>query len=133
MTAKEYLKQLRYIDTIIDSKLDTVYKLDALAKKCTSSFSDEPRSTNGVTREDIIIKKIMLEQEINQSIDELIDLKQEIIRKIESMDRDIYQVILLEIYVVGRKMEEIAVSLHYDYRSIKRLHGAALQEFSKIM
>ena len=46
MNAKEYLKQAFYLDKRINSKLEQVESLNALATKATSTLSDMPKSPN---------------------------------------------------------------------------------------
>ena len=80
MTAKEYLSQARYLDGRINSKIQQVSVLNALATKCTSTLSDMPKSAtpNHSSLEETICKIIDLENEINRDIDRLVDLKREI-------------------------------------------------------
>ena len=82
MNAKEYLKQAFYLDKRINSKLEQVESLNALATKATSTLSDMPKSPNrGSSKlEDTIVKIIDLQEEINRDIDKLVDLKK---RKVE--------------------------------------------------
>lgn len=79
MNAKEYLKQAFYLDKRINSKLEQVESLNALATKATSTLSDMPKSPNrGSSKlEDTIVKIIDLQEEINRDIDKLVDLKSE--------------------------------------------------------
>ena len=88
MTAKEYLSQAHRIDQRINSKLEQVKSLRALAEKATSTLSDTKVSgTNNVTRmQDIITKMVDLEAEINADIDTLVDLKREISTAIKQVD-----------------------------------------------
>ena len=80
MTAKEYLSQAYRIDQRINSKLEQVSSLRELSTKATATFSDVPPSgTRNVHRlEDVILKIVSLEEEINHEIDRLVDLKREI-------------------------------------------------------
>ena len=62
MTAKQYLKQARYLDERINTKIAQVSSLHDLATKATSTLSDMPGSPTRNTHrmEDIIIKILML-------------------------------------------------------------------------
>src|SRR3712207_7857958 len=87
MTAKEYLAQAYRIDQRINSKLEQIVSLRALATKATSTLSDTPPSgtRNMHSMEYTIAKMVDLENEINEDIDTLVDLKREfvfIIKKI---------------------------------------------------
>ena len=87
MNAKEYLKQAFYLDKRINSKLEQVESLNALATKATSTLSYMPKSANRGTSklEDTIIKIVELQEEINKDIDKLVDLKKEIANSIYSL------------------------------------------------
>lgn len=131
MTTKEYLRQLKTINHRIDNKVEAAMRLRSLAEKCTSTMSNEPRGTDFRGKDDIIVKAIMLEQEINQDIDGLIDLKAEIIRKIDLIQDDAYKILLTERYILGKTWEQIAVDMNYTFQHIHRLHGQALLEYGK--
>lgn len=80
MTAKEYLGQAYRIDQRINSKMEQIASLNLLAQKATTVFNDMPgNSTRNIHRmEDVIIKIVDMESEINADIDKLVDLKKEI-------------------------------------------------------
>ena len=87
MTAKEYLGQAYRLDQRINSKLEQVMSLRDLATKATSTLSDvAPSGTRNVHRmEDIIVKIVDLENEINRDIDNLVDLKREMVSVIKAV------------------------------------------------
>lgn len=130
MTAKEYLSQAHRIDKRINSKLEQVKSLRSLAEKATSTLSNTPASsTRNVSRmEDVIVKMVDLEAEINADIDALVDLKREIITIIKSLDNAEYQTLLELRYLCFMRWETIAVELSYSSQHMFRLHDAALKE-----
>lgn len=81
MAVKEYLTQAYRIDQRINSKLEQVASLRDLAKKATATLSDVPHNPNKDTHsmENIIVKIIDLENEINKDIDQLVDLKRDVV------------------------------------------------------
>ena len=85
MKAKEYLSQAYRLDQRIDAKIEQVMSSRNLAAKATSTLSDiAPSGTRNVHRmEDIIMKIIDLENEVNADIDSLVALKHEITRIIK--------------------------------------------------
>ena len=91
MTAKEYFSQAYQIDVRINSKMEQVASLRDMATKATQTLSDMPGSaTRNVHRmEDIIVKIVDLENEINADIDKLVDLKRSIIDIIRQVDDSI--------------------------------------------
>ena len=86
MIAKEYLMQVNKIDKDIDLKLEQLDSLYALATKATTVLSDMPKScAGGESRmENTIVKIVDLENEINDEIDHLVDLKKQICDMIRS-------------------------------------------------
>ena len=130
MTAKEYLGQAYRLDQRIDAKLEQVSNLRALATKATATISDMPRSSspNLQHMESTILKIIDLEQEINEDIDRLVDLKKEITAAIKAVTVPEYQMVLELRYLFYKRWEEIAVSMNYTTANVFLLHGKALRE-----
>ena len=129
MTAKEYLWQARLIDRRIDSKLEQMMKLRESATKATMTLSDMPRSDtpNLQPMESTIINIIDLENEINQDIDRLVDLKREA-RDVISALPDPEQQLILELrYLCYKSWDDIADAMGYSSSNIYRLHGLALK------
>lgn len=133
MTTKEYLKQARYLDLSIDAKLEQVASLHDLATKATLVISDMPgNSTRNTHRmEDTIIKMLMLENEINGDIDKLVDLKNEIQAKINSVEDDECRILLEKRYLNYESWEDIAKDMGYGLQNIYKIHTKALKKISK--
>jgi len=134
MTAKEYLGQAYRIDQRINSKLEQVQSLRALATKATSTLTElPPNGTRNVhSMEDIIAKIIGLEAEINRDIDQLVDTKREIIAVIKRIPSPEHQTLLELRYISCKTWEEISTTMYYSVRNIHILHGSALREVEKI-
>lgn len=128
MTAKEYLGQAYRLDQRINSKIEQVENLNMLATKCTTTISDMPKNPNrgGSRMEDAIVKIIDLQEEINSDIDELIDLKAEIVGTIKSVKHTEYQTLLELRYLCFYTWEQIAVTMNYGIDNIFKLHRKAL-------
>jgi len=135
MTAKEYLSQTVVINHRIDSKLEQAVELRNLAMKVTISFGeDRVQSTKKQSpMEDIMVKLIDLEEEVNADIDELIRLKAEILETISGVEDINQQVILEKRYIAGKTWEDIARETGYDRSTIYRNHGKALKEIEAII
>ena len=135
MTAKEYLNQAFTLDNRINGKLEQVSALHALATKATQTLSDMPPSgTRNVQRmEDIICKIIWLEDSINDDIDQLVDLKREIMTMVKGIDSTVYQTLLEQRYLGCKTWKQIAADLGYELRWMHRLHTQALQEVEKLL
>ena len=130
MTAKEYLGQAYRLDQRINSKLEQVMSLRDLTTKATATMSDMPGggSRNVYRMQDIIGKIIDLEDEINQDIDALVDLKREMVATIKAVADPECQTLLELRYLCFKTWEQIAVDLQYSTRNIYKLHDRAIKE-----
>lgn len=129
MNAKEYLSQAMHIDQRINSKLEQVMKLRDAATKATATLSDMPRpdSPNIQSMESTICKIVDLEQEINEDIDRLVDLKAEARRVIQLITNPDQQLILELRYLCYKPWTEIMTEIGYSEATLYRLHGEALK------
>ena len=80
--------------------------------------------------EDAIIKIIDLENEINQDMMKLVELKKDIIRRIKAVESAELQTILELRYLSYMRWEEIAIELGYGIDNVFRLHRNALDEIT---
>lgn len=135
MNVKEYLEQAKYLDMRINSKIEQLSTLNDLATKCTVTLSDMPRNPNKGTlnMEDTIVKIIDLQEEINRDIDQLVDLKREIMVVIKKISNVEYQTILENRYLSFMSWEQIAVEMKYSIQQIYRLRDRAHKVVEKIV
>lgn len=131
MTAKQYLSQAIRMDERINSKIRQLDELNSLATKCTPTLTGMPKNPSGSASrmEDTIVKIIMLQDEINKSIDELVDLKARITRAIDAMKNPEEQLLLRYRYFDNASWEDISMMLSVSVRTAHRIHGSALQNF----
>jgi DNA-directed RNA polymerase specialized sigma subunit len=129
MTKKEYLAQAYRLDQRINSKLAQVTALNDLATKCTSTLTDMPRNpSRGIsTMADAVEKIVDLQTEINRDIDDLVDLKRDIVRAIKTVVNTEYQTILELRYLCFKTWEQIAVDMGYNVRHVYRIHDEAVE------
>lgn len=127
--ARTYLEQAYRIDQRINSKIEQEASLHNLATKANSTQTDMPGSpSRNIHRmEDIIVKIVDLENEINQDIDMLVDLKTEIMQVIKKVDDLELQTLLEQRYLNFRTWEQIAVDMGYNVRHLYRMHDKALK------
>ena len=83
--------------------------------------------------EDIICKIVDLENGVNEDIDNLVDLKADIIAIIKAVDHPAYQMLLELRYLCFKTWEQIAAEMGYELRWLHRLHGKALGEVEKLL
>lgn len=129
MTAKEYLGQAYRLDQRINSKLEQVLSLRELTTKATATMSDMPGggSRNVYKMQDIIGKIVDLESEINADIDQLVDLKREMVAVIKAVADPEYQTLLELRFLCFKTWEQIAVDMNYSIQHIYRLRDRALK------
>ncbi len=134
MKIKEYLGQAYRIDHRINSKLDQISALHDLATKASSTVNDMPGSPNRNIHkmEDVIVKIIDLENEVNKDIDTLVDLKMAIMHLIKLVDNGEYQIILEQRYLCFKTWEQISVDLGYSIQHTFRLHDKALKALGAV-
>jgi len=132
---KEYVNQVYRIDQRINAKFEQLSSLNSLAEKATSTLSDMPGScTRNVTRmEDIIVKIIALEDEINVDIDTLVDLQRKITDIIKRVSNPEYQILLELRYLCFENWEQVAGEMHYSVQHVYRLHDKALREIAMLL
>ena len=130
MTAKEYLNQAYWLNRRIDSKLEQQSALRDLATKTTAVMDSEvvSHTRNVHSMEDILAKIMDMEDEINNDIDALVDLKRDIMRTIKGIENPEYQTLLELRYLCFKRWEEISVVMNYNLRHIYRLHDEALEK-----
>ena len=131
--AKEYLGQDYRIDQRINSKIEQVSALNYMATKATSTISDMPGSAsrNIHRMEDVIVKIIDLQNEINADIDELVDFKAEVMSVIKSIDNLEYQTLLELRYLCFKPWEQIAIELGYSINNVFKMHRKAIELLEK--
>ena len=118
MTVKSYLSQARYLDMRIKSKLQQIESLNDLATSCSSVLTGMPRNPSPTTSRmaDCVCKIIDLEHEIRDDMNELLDLKKEIMAIIKAVDNPEHQALLEKRYLCYLSWEKIAVDMGYDLR-----------------
>ena len=127
---KNFLMKAYYMDERINSKLEQVASLNELAIKATSTMSDMPGSPNRNIHktEDIIVKILDLQREIQEDANELLNLKQVIRRCIKQVEDPECQIILEERYLRMVKWEQITATLNMSMRKVFRLHDETLKK-----
>ena len=135
MTAKEYLKRAWNVDQRINSKLYQLDSLKDMATKATSTLGTEPvNGTRNVQRmADTIDNIVALENEINDDIDRLVDLKRNVIKTISKV-QDTNCLTLLELrYLSFKSWDDIAAEMNYTSRWVHIMHSKALAAVEKIL
>ena len=130
MNTKDYLRQIRTIDTRIDNKLEQVERMKSLRERVTTTLTGMPHGGGDTDKLTTITERIWeLERQINEDIDQLVTLKTEVRERINAIPDDRYRAVLESKYLCFKTWETIAEDMGYDVRNIYFLHGRALQAY----
>ena len=134
MTAKEYLKQIEKLDLMINNKIEEIAQWKDVALKVTAfSEGDRVQSSSGKQKmADAINRCIDIEAEVNQLIDNLYEVKRDIISTIEQLNATEYD-LLHKVYVQHKTLQDVADECYRSYSNITTLHGRALVSVQKIL
>ena len=132
MTAKEYLQQLDTLRDEIESTNLALEKIftEASGIKAITYDKDRVQVSPSNHAENFMVKLAELGDEYAQMQMKYKLERDKRIAMINGLSNPIHVRILRKRYIDGKTFEEIAVTLHYTYRHVTRLHGSALQEFS---
>jgi DNA-directed RNA polymerase specialized sigma24 family protein len=134
MTAKDYLKQAFRLDVRIDAKLTQLSALRELAMRVRSVYGDQPRSSgSNLHRTEATVEKIWaMEEEINQDVDHLVDLKSEIASTIASVNHPRQRLLLELRYLCFHQWSDIAIEMNCSIDNVYALHQGALRAVKKL-
>jgi hypothetical protein len=136
LKAKEYLRQIKTMDAKINTDIEELASLEALATKTTSVLGDERVQSSGSQQKmaDAVVKIADLRNSINEQIDRFIDFKEEVKNLLfESCDSECIS-LLYKRYFQDKKWEEIAVEMKYTFKWVSGgLHQRALSQVQKAL
>ena len=134
MKAKTYLKQIELMDAKINTRLEEVERLNALATKTTSVMGGErvQASTSQQKMADCVTRIADLKTEINAEIDRFVNYKQEALKIMDKHCDPDCITLLYARYFQYKAWEHIAVDLNYTYKWVSGgLHQRALAQVQK--
>lgn len=132
MTAKEYLRSIKYLDSAINAKQAELDRLKRDMCSIKGVTYDGDKVQGGISDSMRIVDKIIeLNNIINAEIDRLVDLKSEAHNKIEKVYNEKFISLLTDIYINGYTLEQVAEKMNKTYMTICRWHGQALNIFRK--
>lgn len=129
MTPKQWLSQYRRISTRIETKLEEIERLRALAERCTAAYGERtPGGTSDPDRRATIIARIIeMQNQLEAESGELLETQQAIQNAIHNVGDDRMQLLLEMRYIKGESWIKISRALNYEERNTYYLHGAALK------
>lgn len=133
--AQLYLERIRKLDVQIDGMTQEKIALEELACRVTPSLGNSG-GTSGGNQDKLgsaVTRIIAKEEEIDQAVDELIDLKRKASDLLSRLDKPEHYRVLHGKYILYKSFEAMAAEMGYTYRNICYLHGRALQAFGKVL
>ena len=139
MTAKEYLSQIRTLETRIKSIDSEIEALRDEVGSLRSPWPDGQPHGSGVTNP-VEAEAVKLADRLQQLETEQIKTRgrlwiqrMRIIDDIGRIQDNTAVALLTAKYVNGDTFEQIAVDIGYSYRQVLRKHGEALEKFRAVM
>ena len=134
MNIGELLKSHYAVNQMIDIKLEQIAELKSLAAKVTTSPFTESRSqgtyTDRVGRTTARI--IDLENEINEEIDKLVEIKIRIRELVSALTDNLHRAVIERYYILNEPWEKIGEKMGYSRRHIVRIHDKAIAFLEEI-
>lgn len=135
MKAIDYLKQIEVMDAKINSNIEELAQLEALATKTTSVLGGERVQASGSQDKmaECVVKIADLQTELNKQIEEYIEFKNQARDVINECDADCLT-LLKKRYFFYKKWEEIAVEMNFTYQWVSGgLHQRALSQVQRVL
>lgn len=134
LTAKQYLDQLRVIDTKINQKMEELADLMTAATStgAIDYSKDRVQTSPQNAQENRICKYVDLDAEINREIDEFVDIKHRVTKEIQELNVDYYIKILFKVYVQYKTVKDAAYEIGLSYQYVRDLHKKALKAFEEL-
>lgn len=134
MKAKDYLRQLKMLDRLIENKLAEKEQWKAMATSTTQQLTADRVQTSGNPQKmaDAVCKIIEIEAEIDACIDNLVDTKRDVIKTLERLNPTEYD-LLHKVYVQFLTFEEVADKKGKSYSWVTTVHGRALKNVQRLL
>ena len=135
MTAQEYLSRAYRMEQQVESKLQQIEALRSMAESLTSCIGTEPVShtRNHTAMQDTVLRILEAEQELNDEIDALVDMKREIKQTIDQVEDITLRLVLEKRDICFEKWEKIALDMFYSLRSVQEKHREAVRAVQEIL
>ena len=133
MTAKEYLNQARHLDALINCRLREIDYWRDLSSSVSGSNFEPHYNPNKPAEAPFVqcLEKIdALQRDVTEKVTYLVCLKEAINAAIDRLASREEQLVLRYRYLDNCSWEEISRMLNVSLRTVHRIHGAALQNFS---
>lgn len=134
MRAGAYLKQIEDCECKIKNTVEEIQRLEALANNISPHLAEVKVSStpNPQRAQEVWSRLIDARDELFDEVDELLDLKLEIMRTLKMLPAEDYDV-LYNIYVLLKPVQRVANELRYTRQAIYYIRDRGLEELQKIL
>lgn len=131
--AREELEKLRELNMRIDALIDEKRKLAARVTSLARPLSEPVSGTHRSDIANAAVKLADMDKEIDKAIDEYSNRKKRILIRINAISDVRYRTLLFLYYVntVPLRLHQVAKIMHYQYSTVKDLHGCALAAYQQ--
>ena len=134
LKAKKFLSENWRLQSIYESKFEQLRELKAMCTSVASPMASGERvqsSINLHNQENKICNDIELEEQLQKDIDRILGIKLDITQKINGLDNQEYQLLLMKRYLNFHTFERIACDMDISFRWVMKLHKKALKHFEE--
>ena len=134
MNARDFLKQLKKLNKMIENKLNEKEQWKSIATGTTSQMGGERVQSSGSQQKmaDAVARFIDIEKEIDKCIDNLVDTKKDVIAVIEQLNASEYD-LLHKVYVQFFTLQEVADLYDKSISWAKTIHKRGLKNVQRIL
>lgn len=127
---KNYLSSIYELDHEIDRMHNQVCALESEAAYISARYGGEAvkHTRNVHATEDIIVRKIDLEQRMNEATDRLVDMRANALLSFTHLSHPEYTTVMKQRYLDYLPWEKIAENNYCSISTAKRWHVLALEE-----
>ena len=124
MSPIDFLQLATELNNRINIKIERLDNLKSLATRTSQVMSDMPHSPNrgNSSLENVYVKIIDLEEEINSDVDMLVDIQEDIAFAIQKIPNYSARDVFTKRYLSFMSWTEIAEALHFSYKHVNYLH-----------
>lgn len=121
---REKLKKMEQLNNVINEKRDEVFRLYILAEGVTGvSYNERVQTSKSNDKMlEIMVKIADMQKDINDSINELIELKMEVTEWMNTIEDNTIRTILYKKYFASKTWEQIAEEMDFTSRWVQELH-----------
>ena len=134
--AQIYLEEVELLDARIKNKLIEQMQWRDIALGITANMEGERVKSSTATKSkmaDAIAKCVDMETEIDSLIDNLIDLKKDVIQTLEMLDNATEYKLLHLRYIQYIPLKDIADTWGWEYTNVTTTHGRAITSVQRIL